>query len=111
MTVDALLEELRNRGIVLSASGERLAVDAPRGVVNPELLAALKQRKAEILTALQSERPATGYGLCPGPDKCGGCYSVGVIDGRERFIHPPKVSPDWRAWLTKWQPKKGNPIQ
>ena len=36
------------------------------------------------------ERSATGYGLCPGQEKCGGCYSVGVIDGRERFIHPPK---------------------
>ena len=21
---------------------------------------------------------------------CAGCYSIGVIDGRERFIHPPK---------------------
>lgn len=42
---------------------------------------------------------------CPGPDVCAGCYSVGVIDGRERFIHPPKASADWQAWLKRWQPR------
>jgi hypothetical protein len=42
---------------------------------------------------------------CPGPEQCAGCYSVGVIDGRERFIHPPKASADWEAWLKRWGPK------
>jgi hypothetical protein len=32
---------------------------------------------------------------CPGPEYCAGCYSVGVVDGRERFVHPPKG----RQWL------------
>ncbi len=31
----------------------------------------------------------------PGPEKCAGCYSVGIMDGRERFVHPPKVSQEW----------------
>ena len=38
-------------------------------------------------------------GNCPGPEKCGGCYSVGVIDGEERFIRPPVSSPEWKKWL------------
>lgn len=42
---------------------------------------------------------------CPGPELCAGCYSIGAIDGRERFIHPPKASPEWKAWLERWQPK------
>ena len=31
----------------------------------------------------------------PGPEKCAGCYSVGIMGGRERFVHPPKVSQEW----------------
>jgi hypothetical protein len=49
--------------------------------------------------------PTAGNGECPGPEQCAGCYSVGVIDGRERFIHPPKASADWEAWLKRWGPK------
>jgi hypothetical protein len=45
-------------------------------------------------------------GLPPcGAPHCGGCYSVGEINGRERFIHPPKASAEWEAWLRKWPPK------
>ena len=42
---------------------------------------------------------------CPGPEQCAGCYSVGVIDGQERFIHPPKASAEWEVWLKRWEPK------
>jgi hypothetical protein len=31
------------------------------------------------------------YGSCPGPEKCAGCYSIGVVDDNERFLHPPKA--------------------
>jgi hypothetical protein len=34
---------------------------------------------------------------CPGPEKGAGCYSVDVLSGRERFIHPPRPSADWQA--------------
>jgi len=35
---------------------------------------------------------------CPGPEQGAGYYSVGVMDGRERSIHPPKsgVTPEVR---------------
>lgn len=49
-----------------------------------------------------------GSGLgpnCPGHDKCAGCYSVGVLDGRERFIHPPVASAEWEVWLKRWEPR------
>lgn len=49
--------------------------------------------------------PDTVCPSCPGPERCAGCYSLGVIDGRERFIHPPKPSREWEAWLRKWQPR------
>jgi hypothetical protein len=44
---------------------------------------------------------------CPGTERCAGCYSVGLLDGRERFIHPPRASAEWEAWLRKWEPKGG----
>jgi hypothetical protein len=57
-------------------------------------------------TAAVCDPPVEKSGsLCPGPDVCGGCYSVGVLDGRERFIHPPKASAEWETWLKRWQPK------
>jgi hypothetical protein len=53
----------------------------------------------------QPAEPSMSGPHCPGPDVCAGCYSVGIMDGRERFIHPPKPSPDWKAWLKRWEPK------
>jgi hypothetical protein len=42
-----------------------------------------------------------------GSPTCAGCYSVGVIGGVERFVHPPKSSEDWQEWLRRWEPKGG----
>lgn len=50
----------------------------------------------------------TALAPCGSTDSAG-CYSVGVIDGRERFIHPPKASEDWLEWLRKWEPKGERP--
>lgn len=36
---------------------------------------------------------------CPGSEKCTGCYSIGAVDGRERFLHPPRGKAiDWTTW-------------
>ena len=99
MTAMAILEAASQRGILLEARGGELRYRAPRGSLTPELRETLRQHKAEILAVLQSEQPGGGMGLCPGPEKCKGCYSVGVIDGRERYIHPPKGKPiEWEKW-------------
>jgi hypothetical protein len=42
----------------------------------------------------------SGLAACGSPE-CDGCYDVG--DGRK--IHPPKSSPEWLAWLERWEPK------
>jgi hypothetical protein len=102
MSTAELLNEVRKRGIVLEAQGDELRYRAPKGTLAPDLVDALKSHKAEILAVLQGQQPTAGKGLCPGPHKCAGCYSIGVIDGSERHIHPPKVSQDW---LRQWQPQ------
>ena len=52
-----LLAECVQAGIRLSVADGKLVVEAPAGVVKPELLARLKQHKAALLAAL-SARPA-----------------------------------------------------
>lgn len=103
MTASEILSKLERQGIELQAHGDRLRF-RPKDAVTPDLRAALAAHKGEILEALQPKRPATGYRLCPGPDRCQGCYSVGVVDGRERFLHPPRASQERRTWLERWQP-------
>ena len=105
MSATGLLQEAKRRGIILQASDGELRFRARKGSLTPELREALARHKGQILTVLQSGQPGTGNGLCPGPDRCGGCYSVGVVGGKERFLYPPQVSPDWKAWFDKWKPK------
>lgn|GEM_PF-3456641 len=52
-----LLATLRRRGVEIRREGDRLRWRAPRGVIGPEDLAALKQAKAELLDALADEAP------------------------------------------------------
>ena len=90
-----LLEEARQRGIILEAAGEKLRCRYPQGSLTPDLEADLVQHKGEILAVLQFKQAGTGLGLCPGPEKCAGCYSIGVVDGNEQFLHPPKAPIRW----------------
>ena len=106
MSAAELLAEVERLGVRLEAQGGQLRYRAPKGTLTPEILTSLAQHKAEIIAALTGGK-TNGVGQCPGPERCGGCYEVspGV------HLHPPKVSEEWKAWLTKWQPKEGNPIQ
>ena len=63
MSATDLLSRLRCLGVVLEPNGERLRVDAPRGVITGELLEELTANKVEILNMLQG---AAGlhYALC-----------------------------------------------
>ena len=55
MNASALLTDLRSRGISLSVSGERLSIDAPKGTVTPDLLAALVEHKADLIRLLGTD--------------------------------------------------------
>lgn len=57
MTTATLFAALRERGVNLAAIGGRLRVDAPRGVLTPELRATLSAHKAEMLAMLAPTPP------------------------------------------------------
>ena len=96
-SLSEVLSALSRLGAHLEVAGDKLRF-RPKGAVPPELVEVMRQRKAEILTALQSEHPAIGHGLCPGPDKCKGCYPI----PGGRYIHPPKGKPiSWPKLVTE----------
>ena len=49
MNATELLVQLRSRGVLIEAAGDRLKVDAPKGAVTPELREALAEHKLEVL--------------------------------------------------------------
>ena len=53
MTLLGLLEELRVRGVEVKADGGYLDLDAPAGVLTPELISELKAHKVGILKVLE----------------------------------------------------------
>lgn len=50
------LDQLRIRGVELRIEGDKLRYNAPRGVINDDVLDELRKRKAELISLLQSER-------------------------------------------------------
>jgi hypothetical protein len=52
-STDIFLAKLRRAGVVLRASGDRLVVEAPVGLVTPQLRGELARRKEELVFALQ----------------------------------------------------------
>jgi hypothetical protein len=67
MTPDHLLADLEARGVTLSERGrpEGLRVDAPVGVITPELRAAITEHKADLIQLLfeREERAALMGGM------------------------------------------------
>ena len=61
MTASSLLADLDTQGIRLYPEGEQLRVDAPKGLLTPELRQALTKNKADLLKALQ-ERQGQDWG-------------------------------------------------
>lgn len=53
MRLTSFLQQLREAGIILRYNGEKLVCDAPREALTPDILAALKERKKEIISFLQ----------------------------------------------------------
>jgi hypothetical protein len=51
-----LLSDLRQRGVMLEAEGDRISVDAPAGVIDGRLRELLAENKPAIVKLLQWER-------------------------------------------------------
>jgi hypothetical protein len=60
---EEMLEELRRRGVQLEARGDVLHVEAPRGILSPEMVAALRQLKPKLLRLVALALPAVGDAL------------------------------------------------
>ncbi len=57
--VAEILSDLTRRGVWLAPNGDRLYVDAPKGLLTPDLLDELRRHKAELLALLHDVLPDT----------------------------------------------------
>ena len=55
LVVEKLLADLRARDVLVEVDGDRIRVDAPKGVVTTEELAVLRSQKAELRSRLEVE--------------------------------------------------------
>jgi hypothetical protein len=82
VTAGALIKDLRGRGITLRPVGDRLRVEAPRGVLTAqerELLAAQKSELLILLTTAASSSPTGIRGwMYPWPDALPGLGQLRV---------------------------------
>lgn len=103
-----ILHQIEQMGGRVFLDGDRLKIRIPKSYAGINaLIEELRAHKPEIVNAIREQQRPT---VVPcGSPHCGGCYSVGVIDGKERFLHPPKISDDWEEWLARWKPK--GPVQ
>jgi hypothetical protein len=87
MTARALLEQLRDQGARVWANANALEIDAPVGLLSPELRAELKAAKGELLQVLREER--------------GGPESASPIEVRQQIgavlIRSPRFGEVWLA--------------
>lgn len=68
MTAEAILDRLRSLGARVSLAGDKLHVEAPAGVLTPDLRQELIEHKAELVRLLQPA-PDLPPPVC---DRCGG---------------------------------------
>jgi hypothetical protein len=57
MSPAKLLAELRRAGALLTINGERLAIEAPAGVITAETREQLARQKSELVSLLQATEP------------------------------------------------------
>jgi len=85
MSPEMLLAELRAQGATLAIDGDQVVIDAPAGVLTPELLADLRGHKPEVLGLLAREE-AENF------------WEPGIL--RARFIKDPR--PDLEGDSNLW---------
>ncbi len=84
LTAPDLLDLLTQRSVrLLTRNGSSLRYEAPAGAMTPELLAALKANKAELLALLAAESPpaegdhdANGWTFSAGRWYARGCFGM-----------------------------------
>lgn len=59
MTVDEVFEACDQLGVMLIADGSDLVVEAPEGILSPELVQELREAKPQILAYLLDSEPTT----------------------------------------------------
>jgi hypothetical protein len=110
MRAQEVLAEAARRQITLSAAGDRLRYRGPKAALTPDFLGALRQRKAEILAALQPAPPppprptATPASQHKHDAPCRVCGRLAwwrshydeVVCGR---CHPPPTAQSVKQWL------------
>jgi len=77
MTAELLIETLKRSGARMTVNGDRLKIDAPQGLLTPELKEELVARKSELIHLLTSSTP-------------------GIRDGA--LVIPLDTSPKYRWW-------------
>lgn len=69
MNVAEMIYELRQAGVIIEARGDRLHIEAPKGLLTPERREVLRAHKAELLVRLarRDERVTVVYSLVEAP--------------------------------------------
>jgi hypothetical protein len=101
MSAATLLARLQQAGVRVTLVGEQLGIDAPEGVLTPDVLAELRAAKPELIALLAG--PVVACLDCrdthPGPRACDGRpFRVGVVISDSpalwmRAIHCPRCCP------------------
>jgi TubC N-terminal docking domain len=95
LTAKGLLHDLLDRGVSLTATADRLRIDAPAGTLTPDLVAAIRDRKAELLSLIREQNPpAAEARVCfPGAGQLGTTEKSGltadsscVLCGRGSYV-------------------------
>jgi hypothetical protein len=85
-----ILADLRRAGALVTIAGDKLRLEAPKGVLTDELKQRLATQKAEIIRLLQAEAALSGYGR----PRCYHCSKFGPIGAEAGCSNPgdPTVS-------------------
>ncbi len=123
MNAAALLAEVQRLGVTLEPHGNRLHVDAPRGVLTEKIIEELRESKGELLALLNSEQQCCAQCLAREAQgikvlacSCGYFaelemlrpsaedlrYSLAYVQDQVRTLHQPYLGM-WRYWVDLYE--------
>ena len=100
MNAVELLDELGSRGITVTADGDRLKVDAPKGTLTDDLRAELKRHKTALLALLVVPPASTES---PDPKWAQAWAEAMIAAGMPRYAdgRTDTGADGWRLWLAE----------